>query len=445
MRAVILTIAPIFVLLMAGCGDDGASAEVADAGDTSVQPDAFVDGPVALTLVGELPATSEAAQPVAGLLVNTGAHGVEVNLSVTRGGGTVAQTSVVSDGSAQVEIPWTLGVAPVGNGLHVELAEDPTQTLELAIQGTYATPRKATPFGDIAGWLDTDGNRRSTEDLAFVDDSIVLGVAPGLVEVSADGTPAWMEISGEELRNPLGVAVDRRGRLWIADLELNALMQVDTHGFVSTALTDNDEGPLVDPNYVAVGPDGKIYLSDACSGKIVRYSPIRGAIDGVHNFDHIHEGGPNGFAFDPSGHKIYVITESTGLLCGHDDVGATDELAGLYVIDADDFEAEHEAIAEGIGFVGDGLAFDVEGNLYMVIDYLEGKESTVQVLPEGSRELQPFLSDTERLYANVAFGRGDFGETTLYLTLLALAPFSPAESRGLQRLDVGIAGLPLLP
>jgi hypothetical protein len=47
--------------------------------------------------------------------------------------------------------------------------------------------------------------------------------------------------------------------------------------------------------------------------------------------------------------------------------------------------------------------------------------------------------------ANLAFGSPQFGSETLYIALLAVPPFTPANARGAERIDVGIRGLPLLP
>ncbi|MEW6271272.1 MAG: hypothetical protein AB1689_18480, partial [Thermodesulfobacteriota bacterium] len=38
-----------------------------------------------------------------------------------------------------------------------------------------------------------------------------------------------------------------------------------------------------------------------------------------------------------------------------------------------------------------------------------------------------------------------FGDETLYVALLAVPPFTPADARGAERIAVGIPGLPLLP
>jgi hypothetical protein len=98
-----------------------------------------------------------------------------------------------------------------------------------------------------------------------------------------------------------------------------------------------------------------------------------------------------------------------------------------------------------MGLFGDGVAFDAEGNLYVIFDTqvdLALEESAVWVLPAGDIELYKFLSAGDVVFANLAFGRGAFGEETMYIALLAIDAFN-LPVRGVNRIEIGIAGLPL--
>lgn len=70
---------------------------------------------------------------------------------------------------------------------------------------------------------------------------------------------------------------------------------------------------------------------------------------------------------------------------------------------------------------------------------------TVWVLPAGDSELVRFLSVSDHLLANLAFGQGEYGATAMYIALLTIVPLTPADARGVERFEVGIGGLPLLP
>ena len=52
-----------------------------------------------------------------------------------------------------------------------------------------------------------------------------------------------------------------------------------------------------------------------------------------------------------------------------------------------------------------------------------------EVLPAGEQTLVKFIAVTDRVLANLAFGSEAFGATTLYLTRLAIPPFSAASTR----------------
>lgn len=73
------------------------------------------------------------------------------------------------------------------------------------------------------------------------------------------------------------------------------------------------------------------------------------------------------------------------------------------------------------------------------------EESAIWVLPAGSAQLEKLASVRGRVLANLAFGTPPFGAGELYISLLAVPPFTPATARGAERLSIGIPGLPLLP
>jgi sugar lactone lactonase YvrE len=229
----------------------------------------------------------------------------------------------------------------------------------------------------------------------------------------------------------------------------HALHKVSPDGVVTTELTDDGTQPLRSPNYIAIDVNGRVYLSDSCLGELLRYDPATDSVASILNFDLPTEGGPNGFAFDETGEKLYITTQNTLLFCGTEGVGLTDEIAGLFVADvSDEGFGERRAIATGVGLFGDGVALDRDGNVYAIFDTQDNlmlQESAVWVLPNGEDQIVKFLSATDRVFANLAFGRGDFGPTNLYISLLTIPNLIPPESRGLNRFDTGIRGLRVPP
>lgn len=373
--------------------------------------------------------------------------GVLVGFTIERGGGSVEPGQATTDADGRASAQWTLGVVPVPNRLTAHLGED---TVEFTTRAIIDTPFVATDFGDVNAFLTSEGLVGSTEDLAFdTQGRLLFGVPQGIAALDTDGNPSLLSLSGEPIVNPLGVALDHEGNTWVADSGADALKVVSPAGVVRTVLTTDGAQPLQGPNYVGIDKRGFVYLSDPCIGELMRVDPVSGMVDRIVTFDLVTEGGPNGFAFDASGDKLYVATESTALLCGHQNVPLTDEIAGLFVFDVTEsgFGARQTVLAN-FGLFGDGVAIDVEGNVYVIFDKQANfalSESAIWVLPAGESEAIKFVAVPNYVLANLAFGVGDFGETTLYISRLAVPPFTPLETRGIERIEVGIPGLPVPP
>ena len=409
------------------------------------------DGTTAVELVqlDPAPETAPAGSTITlGFRVDDGGKtvsGVAVHAEVERGGGQVSPPDAVTAASADLGFAWTLGPAPVANRLRVE-AGDSVITAE--VRATLDEPLTPEAFGDVNAFLATQGIEGSTEDLAFSPDGtrLVLGVPGGLVALDAAGNASMLPTSGDELGWPLGIAYDQQGNLWAADAGKLTLIKIAPDGAVTTVLTEASSGPFEGPNYVGLGPDGLVYVSDPCIGELLQVDPETATINDTLVFDLETEGGPNGFAFDAEG-VLYLVTENTVLLCGNSKPAFDEEIGGLFrvTVSGEGF-GELQTVAANVGLFGDGVAFDAEDNLYAIFDRQENlalSESTVFVLPAGADELVPFLSVSDHVLANLAFGTGAFGETTLYIALLAVAAFTPPEARGVERFEVGITGLPL--
>ncbi len=252
-----------------------------------------------------------------------------------------------------------------------------------------------------------------------------MGVPTGLVALDPGGTATLVPLTGDPLVNPLGIAFDR----------------------MTTVLTDDGERPLVTPNYVAIDARDRVLLSDPCLGELLRFHPATGRVDAVLEFGLAREGGPNDFAFDAHG-RLWIATDNTALFCGHSFVGLTDPVASLTAVDVDDAGfGTPETVVADFALLGDGVAFDRAGNLYVIFDTEAGfmlEESAIWVLPPGGSTLQKLVGVSDRVLANLAFGTPPFGRETLYIALLAVPPFTPPNARGAERIDVGIEGLPLL-
>ncbi len=437
--------APLLIaLLLTGCPDEDPVPGAEDG------PDAEASSSLSLMVETQPPAEAPAGEALSltfqASTPSGPAGGLQLDVTVDRGGGAAPMT-VDTDAEGRATLEWTLGVAPVLNRLQVEVG--PARAA-VEVTATLAEPLTTAPFGDVNGWLESEGLMGSTEDLAFADDALVVGIPGGLLRLDAEGTATRIDLNGAEVMEPLGVAFDHAGNLWVADPGTPGLLKVTPEGEVSVALTDDGEGnALVGPNYVAVGMDGKVYLSDPCAGVLVRFDQTQDEVDARLPFDVGTQGGPNGFAFDRAG-DLWVVTENTVLLCQQTGVAELEApLATLFRVPVDrDGFGEREVIADALGVFGDGVAFDAEDNLYVIVDRTANlmlAESAVWVRPAEGGDLRKLaVADEGKVYANLAFGNGTFGPTTLYVSLLAVPPFTPRTARGVERVEVGIPGLPLL-
>ncbi|MFT7621933.1 MAG: sugar lactone lactonase YvrE [Myxococcota bacterium] len=419
-------VALVSVLLL-GCSSDSA-----DSPDTA-QPADSGSQVVTLELVESAPATAEAGTQLSLTLLGPD----DVQVAVAAGGGSASVDSLV--------VSWTLGVAPIPQKLEVTAGD---QTLIIQVDATLATPLSSEPWGDVHTFLTDQGADGSTEDLVFAGDRLIMGAPGGLMEVDASGKTAFVPLTGQSIVRGWGVAVDGSGDLWTVDSGAQLLLRIDGAGEVHLVADKAGEAPWVGVNDVEVGPQDRIYISDPCLGRLSRWDPAAGEMDAHDDFDLATEGGPNGMTFDADG-NLYVSTENTVVLCDHPGVAEFDTpLGNLYKIPVTDagFGA-HELIEAGVGVFGDGLTFDADGNLYGVFDTLQGlglDQSKVVVFPGGRGPGRTVVVAGGMLYANVAFGTGAYGETQLYLGLLSVPLLVQGESRGLERVDLGVTRAPWL-
>ena len=197
-----------------------------------------------------------------------------------------------------------------------------------------------------------------------------------------DGGPA----TRARLNEPVGIALDGDGNLYIADRDNDVVRKVDPDGIITTFAGNGrsgyggDGGPatearLDDPENLAIGDDGTVYISDSNNDRVRAVFPD-GTIEtyaGTGEPGSTGDGGPateaqlndpNGLAFDDAG-NLYV-SESSGLR--------------IRVIDPDG-TIETFAGTGGSGSSGDGgpateatfispagITFDDRGDLYVADD-----------------------------------------------------------------------------
>jgi DNA-binding beta-propeller fold protein YncE len=117
-----------------------------------------------------------------------------------------------------------------------------------------------------------------------------------------------------------GIAVDRSGRVFVADPANHRVQQFTTAGVFVASLygRDDDHDGMDEPRDVAVGPDGEIYVVEGDDDRVLRLSR-EGTLYGVIGDGVLEE--PSGVAADEAG-NVYVTDEETDLVHKFSPAGA---------------------------------------------------------------------------------------------------------------------------
>ncbi|KAB2921394.1 MAG: hypothetical protein F9K25_20545, partial [Candidatus Contendobacter sp.] len=146
-----------------------------------------------------------------------------------------------------------------------------------------------------------DGSQRSAQNVSGIITTVAGG---GGIGYSGDGGPATQAMLDE----PVDVAVGPDGSAWIADRKNHRIRRVGPDGIITTVAgitTDGsggysgDGGPatqarLNNPQGVAVGPDGSVWIADGSNARIRRVGPdgIITTVAGTGTAGYSGDGGP---------------------------------------------------------------------------------------------------------------------------------------------------------
>ena len=201
----------------------------------------------------------------------------------------------------------------------------------------------------------------------------------GAMGYSGDGGPGL----DAQLNDPIGIAIDGDGRLWIAD-ELNArIRRVDVDGSIETVAGGGTVKPsnakngtpatklhLSHPSYLAIDGEGNVYFSDFVENVVMRIDASGGAtrVAGTGKAGSGGDGGPaieaelnfpTGLALDAIG-ALYISDAGNNRIRRVDPDGVITTVAG---------DGEPGAAGDGGPAVDaqlqapSGLAFDPSGEL----------------------------------------------------------------------------------
>ena len=212
---------------------------------------------------------------------------------------------------------------------------------------------------------------------------------------------------------PNGVTLDREGNFVYCDLRHKAVMRLSQDGKVSLVADHAGDFPISIPNFASYDAEGNLYVSNSSSqpgrevfkefvnpqpnGAVVRIRPDgRGEVVATGIYF------ANGTAIDPNEDAVYVL-ESSRNDCVRIQINK-DGSFGPPEIYAKDFPA-----------LPDGMAFDVDRNLYITLPgvpengKLEPRNRVIKVDPNGNWETFIHDPDSTALAfpTNCAFGGPD--------------------------------------
>jgi gluconolactonase len=151
----------------------------------------------------------------------------------------------------------------------------------------------------------------------------------------------------------LGMAHDSAGNIYACDQNLQQVVKVTPGGDVSRYSAGSADQPMRVPNYPVFDAAGNLYVSDSGewgkhNGFIWRVKP-GGEAD---IWDTSASGFTNGMCLGPDGRSLYVVESCPPLI-------------SRIPINADGSAGAREVVVELPRNVPDGVAFDVENNLYI--------------------------------------------------------------------------------
>lgn len=220
----------------------------------------------------------------------------------------------------------------------------------------------------------------------------------------------------------LGIAFAPDGS-WMAicDAKNGAVMRMDTETMRVDSLAETvGDTRLETPNYPVFGSDGTLYVSDSGS--------FEQATGRVYAFDADGRGRlwagseltfPNGMTLDADESYLYVVESFLPAIC-------------RFRIRPDGSAGPRELFTNEVVHVPDGLAFDIEGNLYCPC-YAPSRIYRIDPKGRTSILVEDILSHAISNCTNVAFGGPEF--KTLYIANLGRWHIA--------RLDLPVPGLPL--
>ncbi len=218
----------------------------------------------------------------------------------------------------------------------------------------------------------------------------------------------------------LGLALDAAANVYACDAGRQQLVKVTPAGIVSTYCAGKVDQKMRAPNYPVFDANGRLYVSDSGdwgkrNGWIWRIDP-----DGTADiWTDVANGFTNGLCLAPDRKWLYIAE-------------STPPLISRVAILADGTAGEREVVIELPHTVPDGLAFDVQGSLYVAC-FTPNRIYRYTLTGDLSIVIEDWEQYALVTPTNIAFGGADM--RTLYIASLG--------GWNIRSLPMDVAGLPL--
>jgi uncharacterized protein (TIGR03437 family) len=216
--------------------------------------------------------------------------------------------------------------------------------------------------------VDSSGNLY----IADSGNNVVRKVANGTITTFAGSNSVGAGYSGDtgtatgaQLNNPVGVAVDASGNVYIADAGNNVVRQVYSGNIITAAVG------FTHPDGVAVDSSGNLYVADTVARRIVKlsggvYTTLAGNGNGAFGGDdgpgtQAALNAPMGLAVDASG-NVYIADTLNGRIRKLTPSGTITTIAGTGALY---FSGDQGPATQAAMYFPRGVAVDPSGNIYI--------------------------------------------------------------------------------
>jgi sugar lactone lactonase YvrE len=254
-----------------------------------------------------------------------------------------------------------------------------------------------------------------------------------LRKVTPDGTESVLTTLPTGGFGLLGLAVDAPGNVYAAlataDSETNGVYRVDSDG-MSERLPDSEA--ILVPNAMVFDQEGNLYVTDTVLGAVWLIPPDGQAelwlqdalLEGTGSFEFGVPIGANGIAYQNE--TLYVANTEKGSIVS-------------IPVNIDGTAGTPNVLVDELTGV-DGLAFDVNDNIYAV--RVIGNELIRINLADTTKSVLATADDGLDGPASLVFGTGEDNREYVFITNFALGNTEKPDP-GVVKFNVGVPGLPL--